>query len=276
MAQVEGVGLALRREFIDEMLLEPHSNCNFLEIAPENWLGVGGRHKNALESAVVSYPLVAHGLSLSIGSPAPLDNCFLTSLKQFLDTHRIELYSEHLSYCSDLQGQLYDLMPVPFTDDAVKYVASRITDVQQRLERCLIIENVSYYAAPAKSLTELEFLTAVLQESGCELLLDINNVYVNSINHQYCPYEFIKKLPQKRIRYLHVAGHMKQSEQLLIDTHGEPVSQSVWALLDFCYQQHGLLPTVLERDSNIPKLAELEIELNIIKQYQNNYRNTHV
>jgi hypothetical protein len=176
-------------------------------------------------------------------------------------------FSEHLSYCSD-HGQLYDLMPIPFTEEAVNYVAQRIRQAQDILERRIAIENVSYYAAPFQALSEIDFINAVLEQADCDLLLDVNNVYVNSVNHQYDPYAFIASLPAGRIAYMHIAGHYQESESLIVDTHGADVIDRVWDLLDFTYQTHGRQPTLLERDFNLPPLAELLNEVRMIRDYQ--------
>jgi uncharacterized protein len=202
----KGAGLGLRRTFLDQALELAEGAVDFWEIAPENWIGVGGPNGRKLRAISERADLVCHGLSLSVGGPAPLDLEFVHRLKEFLDAHGVLYYTEHLSYCSDA-GHLYDLMPIPFTEEAARYVASRIRDVQDRLERRIGIENVSYYAAPGAELKEIEFLNIVLEEADCDLHLDINNVYVNSINHGYDPYEFLSQVPPDRVQYGHVAGH---------------------------------------------------------------------
>ncbi|MGB1978400.1 MAG: DUF692 domain-containing protein, partial [Pseudoalteromonas tetraodonis] len=210
---------------------------------------------------------VCHGLSLSIGSPEPLDLEFVKSLKPFFDTHNIKVYSEHLSYCSG-KGHMYDLMPIPFTEEAIKHVVSRVKQVQDILERPLALENVSYYGAPGQQLTELEFTNAILEQADCQLLLDVNNIYVNSVNHGYDAHAFLAALPTNRIAYAHVAGHYNEAEDLIIDTHGADVIDPVWQLLDSAYETHGVFPTLLERDFNIPPINVLTKELDIIHQLQ--------
>jgi hypothetical protein len=221
------------------------------------------------------YPMLCHGLSLSIGSPAPLDEHFLQRLKKFFDKHNIRCYSEHLSYCSD-DGHLYDLMPIPFTEEAVHYVADRIKRIQNILERRLVIENVSYYAAPGQQLNEVDFITAILQEADCDLLLDVNNVFVNSINHGYDPMDYIQAMPSDRIAYMHIAGHYNEAEDLIVETHGADVIDPVWELLDKTYAHHGVLPTLLERDFNIPPVPELLSEVSTIHRYQQQHQLKHV
>lgn len=240
---------------------------DFLEIAPENWMRVGGRLGRLFRQLTERHPFVAHGLSLSLGSQDPLDTDFIIELRAFIEDHGILGYSEHLSYCSD-QGHLYDLMPIPFTEEAVKHVAHRIRSTQDLLGRRMAIENVSYYAAPGQSMDEADFVCAVLEEADCGLLLDVNNVYVNSVNHRYDARDFVARMPVDRIVGLHVAGHYVESDDLLIDTHGAPMVDSVWALLEEVYAKMGILPTLLERDFNIPPLDELLLEVTSIRDVQ--------
>lgn len=264
---VQGAGLGLRRSMMDGELSP--GTVDFLEVAPENWIGVGGRFGRRFREYTERFPFVIHGLSLSIGSPAPLDLELVKSVKQFIRRHDIRCYSEHLSYCSD-HGHLYDLLPIPFTAEAVHYVAGRIRRVQEVLEQRIAMENVSYYASPGREMSELEFLNAVLEEADCDLLLDVNNIYVNSINHRYDPLDFLHGLPAERIRYAHVAGHFDEAADLKVDTHGAPVIDPVWQLLERAYQHFGPIPTLLERDFNIPPLPDLLEEVNLIKQRQVN------
>lgn len=264
---VEGAGLGLRRALLGPLSESHPPQVDFYEVAPENWMRIGGRLGRQFRELTETHPFSCHGLSLSLGSSAPLDEAFLGELRGFLDTHQIRCYSEHLSYCSD-DGHLYDLMPIPFTDEAVRYVAERIRRTQAILERRIAIENISYYAAPGQVLEERDFLLAVLMEADCDLLLDVNNVYVNSVNHNYDPAAFIDAMPAERIVGLHVAGHYAESEDFLIDTHGAPVIDPVWRLLDRAYSMLGIIPTVLERDFNLPPLAELLLEIHEIKRLQ--------
>ncbi|MCH8957933.1 MAG: DUF692 domain-containing protein, partial [Proteobacteria bacterium] len=260
---VKGAGLGLRRGLLNPLENQSPEQIGFLEAAPENWIGVGGRLGKRFRAFTERYPFVCHGLSLSIGGPEPLDVEFVKQVRRFLDEHGIRFYTEHLSYCSD-HGHLYDLMPIPFTADAVHHVADRIRQVQDILERPFAIENVSYYAAPGQEMTETEFINAVLEEADCGLLLDVNNIYVNSINHRYDAEEFLTALPADRVVYFHVAGHYVEAEDLRIDTHGADVIDPVWQLLDKAYAHCGVVPTLLERDFNIPPLAELIDEMDII------------
>ena len=267
MTGLRGAGLGLRQALIPELRIATPSTIDFFELAPENWLARGGKIAKSLDYFTQRYPIIAHGLSLSLGGPAPLDETLLQNIKKFLDQYAISHYSEHLSYCSD-DGHLYDLMPLPLTEEAVIHVSQRIRRSQEILQRRIAIENVSYYCAPHAQMQEIDFINAVLHEADCDLLLDINNVYVNSINHDYCAKTFLNQLPKQKIRYLHVAGHYSQSPDLLIDTHANSVCDAVWELLATAYQRFGVLPTLLERDDRFPPLVELLDEMNKIQQLQ--------
>lgn len=264
---ISGAGLGLRRSFMDDLDALDHNPADFLEVAPENWMEMGGVLGKKFSHFAERYPMICHGLSLSIGSPAPLDEHFLIRLKKFLDKHNIRCYSEHLSYCSD-DGHLYDLMPIPFTEEAVTHTAKRIQRVQEILERRIVMENVSYYAAPGQEMNEIDFLNGVLEQADCDLLLDVNNIYVNSINHGYDAESYIKSVPSERIAYLHIAGHYDEADDLKVDTHGADIIDPVWDLLQTSYQHHGVLPTLLERDFNIPSLTALISEVEQIRHYQ--------
>lgn len=264
---VRGAGLGFRRDLIKELQDCFPEQISFMEVAPENWMRVGGKAGKVFREFTEQHAFVCHGLSLSIGSPAPLDEAFIYEVRDFLDLHGISVYSEHLSYCSD-SGHLYDLMPIPFTEAAVHYVANRIKRVQDILGRRVAMENVSYYAAPGQEMSEIEFINAVIEEADCGLHIDINNIYVNAINHQYDPKAFLKALPGHRIVYAHIAGHFIEAEDLRVDTHGDDVCEPVWELLQMAYEEFGIFPTLLERDFNIPPLFKLIKEVNRIIGYQ--------
>ena len=273
---VKGAGLGLRRALLgplqaydSEILKE---DISFMEIAPENWINVGGKRRNFLRYFTGHFPFVCHGLSLSIGGPSPLDETFIRKLRRFMDEYQIRAYSEHLSYCTD-DGHLYDLMPIPFTAEAVHYVAARIQKVQDMIGQRMAIENVSYYAAPGAELSEIDFINAVVSEADCDLLLDVNNIFVNSVNHRYDPVEFLKALPGERIAYGHIAGHYNEAEDLIVDTHAASVTGDVWDLLDKAYELFGVFPTLLERDFNIPPVEDLLEEVQKIKTIQSKWDN---
>ncbi len=257
---VTGKGLGLRRSFLRKLQTQSLDGIDFMEVAPENWIDVGGQFGRRFRQITEVLPFVCHGLSLNLGGPASLDEPFIRRIKQFLDEHQVRCYSEHLSYCGD-DGHLYDLMPIPFTDAAVKYVSARIRRTQDILERRIAIENVSYYCAPGAEMSEIEFINAVLHEADCDLLIDINNIYVNSVNHRYDPVSFMQALPAERIAYAHIAGHYNEADDLIVDTHGADVIDKVWDLLDIAYQHFGVFPTLLERDFNLPPIANLVEEV---------------
>jgi len=264
---VHGAGLGLRRPLADKLMADPPTDVDFMEVAPENWIHVGGKLGKKLRFFTERYPFLIHGLSLSIGAPSPLNEQLVRDIKEFMAEHKIRMYSEHLSYCGD-DGQLYDLMPIPFTEEAVHYVAARVRRVQDILEQRIALENVSYYAPIDTSMSEREFLLAVLEEADCDLMLDINNIVVNSINHRYDANDFLNAMPADRIRYFHLAGHFVEDEDLRIDTHGNPVDAQAWALLEDAYGLFGPVPTLLERDFNFPPMDELLDEVRRIKQLQ--------
>lgn len=269
---VEGAGLGLRRDILDELKQHKTEQVNFMEAAPENWMNVGGTFGKKFREYTEKNDFVCHGLSLSIGSPSPLDTDFVKQLGIFLNEHNIKKYTEHLTYCSD-DGHLYDLLPIPFNEDAVHYVAERIRQVQDILQRKIGMENASYYTvAPGTEMTEIEFINAVLDEADCDLLLDINNIYVNSVNHRYDPVEFMKGLPATRITYAHIAGHYNEADDLIVDTHGADIIDTVWDLLDKAYEHFGVFPTLLERDFNIPPVPDLLKEVDMIVAAQNKWR----
>lgn len=262
------VGLGLRRALIPELLAAEPAPFDFLECAPDNWVGVGGVAAEQLQTLSRRYPLTCHGLSLSLGGVAPLDMDFLAATRRFLDAHSVALYSDHLSWCDD-GAQLYELLPLPHSEEAVHHVAARIHQVQDVLGRRIAIENVSRYATPSlhgTSLSEAEFICAVLAEADCDLLLDVNNVQVNALNFGSDATAFIAAMPSDRIACLHVAGHDDDASGLKVDTHARAVDDAVWQLLAHAYRCHGLRPTLLERDSRIPPLATLATELQRIRQ----------
>jgi len=264
---IEGAGLGLRRALLSPLQEADLSELDFMEIAPENWIDVGGRLGRKLRYFTERFPFACHGLSLSLGAPEPLDENYLKRLRGFLDQHDISVFSEHLSYCSE-HGHLYDLMPLPFLPETVDWVAGRIARVQELLGRQIAVENISYYAPAATEMSELEFINAVLDKADCLLLLDVNNVHVNSVNHRYDPQEFLMDIPAERVGYIHIAGHHHEAEDLIVDTHGAAVVEPVWQLLEAAYARFGPRATLLERDFQFPPVAELLEEIGRIRAIQ--------
>jgi len=280
LADIQGAGLGLKRELIPQIQSLHQNpliqNIDFIEVAPENWIGADGKYAQELKWFAAHYPIACHGLCLSLGGPDPLNVSFLKQVKQFLTDFEIPLFTEHLSYCTDYYqgkpGYLYDLLPIPFTEEAVHYVADRIKQTQDILGRKIAVENASFYAAaPISEMDEITFLNAVLTEADCWLHLDINNIYVNSVNFKFDASKFLSQVPAERIVYSHVAGHYQETPDLLIDTHAADVIDPVWALLDEAYQQFGVFPTLLERDSKIPPLETLIKEVDQIATLQDKY-----
>ncbi|MEW6194177.1 MAG: DUF692 domain-containing protein [Bacteroidota bacterium] len=260
------IGIGFRKDFAEEFLEKKILTPAFVEVAPENWMGIGGYWKNIIDKVAEQYPIYMHGLSLSIGSPDPIDWNFLGRVKNFLKTYDIKIYSEHLSYTKCDNAHLYDLLPIPFRWDAVHHVSKRIREVQDFLERKIAIENVSYYTPVAAEMTEAEFINAVVAEADCNLLLDVNNIYVNAFNHKYNAEKFLDQLPLDRVEYIHMAGHEQVEPDLIIDTHGEPIIIPVYELFEYTVNKLPKnVPVLLERDFNIPELAELQHEMSLME-----------
>ena len=255
---LQGAGLGYRRDLADDFLnLPANSPIAFIEAAPENWLKMGGAARKRFDEA-------AERLSLSLGGQAPLDTELLAGIKDMMRRYGCTFFSDHLSYCQDLGGHLYDLLPLPFTADSVRHTARRIRQVQDFLGCRISVENTSYYLhSPLAEMNEAEFLNAVAQEADCGIHLDINNIYVNSVNHGLlAPHDFLNTVDMARVDYIHIAGHDDENPQILIDTHGAPVKDNVWDLLAAAYRRMAHIPpTLLERDFNFPPFAELEAEV---------------
>ena len=295
---LQGAGLGYRRDLADDFLnLSSNNAIQFMEVAPENWVKMGGAARYRFDQAAERYPLAVHGLSLSLGGQAPLDRELLKNTKALMTQYNSTFFSEHLSYC-ECEGHLYDLLPMPFTEEAVKHVAQRIRYVQDFLELQISLENTSYYLhSPTSTMNEVEFLNAIAQEADCGIHLDVNNIYVNGVNHGLLdPYVFLDQVDVKRVNYIHIAGHDEEHSaaqvvedlegesfnkikgayrhlpELLIDTHGEAVKGTVWDLLEYAYQRLPFIPpTLLERDFNFPPFAELYAEVEHIAQLQQKY-----
>ncbi len=265
--KIVGAGLGLRREHLSELATEVPEAVQFVEVAPENWIKAPKARLQLLDKITSQVPLVCHGLSLSLGGPSSLDNQLLNDIKQFIQDHKVVHFTEHLSYCSD-EGHLYDLIPIPFTRQAADYTADRIKKAQDILGQPIAVENISYYCAPGQEMPEIDFINRVLDQADCKLLLDINNIHVNSINHNYDADYFLRQLPSDRISYGHIAGHFVEQPNLIIDSHGADICKPVWHLLEKAFQWHGVFPVLLERDFNLPSLDQLTQELQQIQHLQ--------
>jgi len=268
---LSGCGLGLRREFIFELESYRDKNIDFFEITPENWINMPDKFEKIFKNIIDSNKIVSHGLSLSIGSFEKLDKKFLKELKTFLDRYNLEIYSEHLSFSSLNDSQTYELLPLPMSKNSANFIADKLKRAKDLLKRDIILENATYYFTPDSDLKEIDFINLVLEKSDSKLLLDVNNVYVNSKNHNFNPKKFIKNIDSSNVAYIHVAGHLRYDD-VIIDTHGESVKKDVWKLLDYTYSKMGLKPTLLERDNNIPDLKELLKEISIMRKIYDKYR----
>ena len=248
-----GVGIGYRREHYGELPTCTRT-LDWLEIVPENYVRVGGACRARLSEARERFPILAHGVSANIGGPDPLDADYLGGLKQLLDDFEIPFYTDHLCYARIGGLSFYDLLPLPRTEEAVKHTAARIRELADRLERPVAVENISYYAVmPGSALPEAEFIRAVCEEADCGLLFDVNNVYVNAVNHEQDPFEAMWALPLDRAWQIHLAGHVRQGPRLL-DDHGSPVVDTVWKMYQAALEKLGPIPTLIEWDTKIPKL----------------------
>lgn len=289
---LHGAGLGFRRELLPQMSLDDANavhqlgQIDFFEVSPENWINshgiMGGRFENILRAYSERFSFICHGLSLSIGSSKELDVAHVNNIKHFMKSHNIDLFTEHLSWCSDDKGHLYDLLPIPCTEEAVFWVAERIKKVQDILGFQIGIENASYYYLPPQSqMSDSEFISAVVKEADCLLHLDVNNIFVNSQNFGFDPHQYLRELPLERTCYLHVAGHYVDDDGLIVDTHGDSVVERVWALLNDAYglifaktgRTADKIPTCLERDFNFPELSELTREVKFIREIQERHKN---
>jgi uncharacterized protein len=267
MSEIAGIGLGVRTEFVDE-LLAGDAAIDLLEIVPHNWLGAGRLAQ--VDRLRERWPLIPHSIHLSIGGPDPIDHEFLAAMRAFSHRIRAEVFSDHVCYSTVAGIQTGELLPLPFSAEAIEHTVARIAEVKAALELPLVLENPTYYARmPGSELDEATFLTTLIAEGDCELLLDINNVYVNSVNHGYDPYAFIDRMPLDRVRYLHVAGHHENKRlATLVDTHAATTKPDVWTLYEYTLRKAGrLIPTILERDAEIPPLAELLGELEVARRH---------
>lgn len=261
-----GVGLGLRRSLF-EAIMAHREAIDWLEIVPENYMGKGGRSLQMLEEAMdKGFPIISHGVNLSIGSVDPLDETYLQELKALFKLIQPAWFSDHLCFTSVGGVYLNDLIPLPFTWEAVNHVVKRIKAIQSQFETPFLIENVSYYNCfSLGEMTEAQFLSEILEQADCGLMLDVNNIYVNAQNHGDDPIAFLNQIPLERTVQLHVAGHLRK-KHLIIDTHGSPVCDDVWILLEEVLRRAAVKGILLERDNDIPPIEELLAELAQIRR----------
>ncbi|HEY4772056.1 MAG TPA: DUF692 domain-containing protein [Steroidobacteraceae bacterium] len=260
-----GFGLGLRVEHY-ETILEERPAVDWFEVLSENYLVPGGKPLHYLTRLRERYPMAMHGVSLSIGSAAPLDGAYLAQLKALARRIEPAWISDHLCWTGVGGKNLHDLLPLPYTEEALKHVVSRVRSVQEFLERRILLENVSSYVGYRDSrLTEWEFLKAVAEEADCLILLDVNNVYVSSVNHEFDPYDYLHAIPRERVQQIHLAGHQNHGDYL-IDTHDHPVPDPVWALYAASVRRFGAVSTMIERDANMPPFAELYAEMEVARR----------
>jgi uncharacterized protein (UPF0276 family) len=263
MRAVTGVGLGLRWEFLGDLLRDMPASIPFLEISPENYMRRGGYHREALGRLMSAYPMLTHGLTMSLGGIDPLDETYLAELRSFLAEVRAPWHSDHLCFGSVGGRMLHDLLPIGFTEAAVLRVSERIERAQDALGLPLAIENISFYLHPGKKqMGEAEFIARVCERADCLLMLDVNNAYVNATNFGFDVDEWMRTVPLHRVVQMHIAGHdWVPEDELIIDTHGADVPDPVLALFERVLPKTGPVPVVLERDQRIPPFTELLAEL---------------
>jgi uncharacterized protein len=263
--KLAGFGLGLRTPHYEAILNEPHA-IDWLEVITENYLGLGGKPLHYLERVRERYPLVMHGVSLSIGSTDALDFKYLADVKALAARIEPHWISDHLCWTGIEGRNLHDLLPLPYTEEALSTVVARVGQVQDALGRQILLENVSSYLTyHASEMSEWEFLREVAQRADCAILLDINNIYVSSVNHGFDPLTYLQAIPLPKVRQFHLAGHSDLGGHL-IDTHDHPIAAPVWDLYRAALAHFGAVPTMIERDDNIPPLSELVTELDMARE----------
>ena len=263
--EVTGIGIGLRYDLAVELLERRPETVSWVEIHPENYVDRGGRYQEMLALARRDWPVITHGLSTCLGAVEPFDAGYLAQLGDFLRELEIPWHSEHLCLGQAGDRFFHDLLPLPFTEEAAKIASQRLAEVRDAIGAPLALENVSYYAPQGTNgLAEVDFVVEVLERADAKLLLDVNNIYVNSRNFDFDPKVYIDKIPRERVVQIHVAGHHVRDDGLRIDTHGEPVPDDVYDLLSYTLQKVGAVPVLLERDNNIPPLDELLSEVDTL------------
>lgn len=262
MSRVTGIGIGLRHDLASELLERRPDTVSWVEIHPENYVDRGGRYQEMLELARRDWPVVTHGLTTCFGAVEPFDPAYLKALRAFLSNVEVPWHSEHLCLGGVDDRFFHDLLPLPFTEEAATIASQRFAEVRDAIDKPLALENVSYYAPQGTDgLAEADFVVEVLERADAKLLLDVNNIYVNSRNFGFDPKAYIDKIPVDRVVQIHVGGHFVRDDGLRIDTHGEPVPNDVYVLLDYALRKVGPVPVLLERDNNIPPLGELLAEV---------------
>lgn len=259
-----GVGIGLRRELADE-IFSATDKIDFLEIIPEQYMRKGGESKELLERACSTYTAVSHGVNLSLGSTDSLDEEYLQGLKQFVSEINAPWFSDHICFASLGEIYLHELLPVPFCKDTLAHMVARIKRVKEFIEIPFLVENTTYYMkVPGSNMSESQFISELIEQADCGLLLDVNNVYVNSINHGLDPYEFLDQIPIERTVQVHMAGHKERSD-IVLDTHGAPIAQAVYDLLQYALTKTIVHGVTIERDQNMPSFDELANEIAAIR-----------
>lgn len=259
---VTGIGLGLRHDLAIELFERKPPAVSWLEIHPENYLARGGRYQEMLQTARERWPVVTHGLSTCLGAVEPFDSDYLGELRAFLHDLEVPWHSEHLCLGGVDQRFFHDLLPLPFTEEAAQLASRRLIEARDAIDTPLALENVSYYAPQSDDgLAEADFVIEVLERADAKLLLDVNNIYVNSRNFGFDPRAYVDKIPVERVVQVHIAGHLVRQDGLRIDTHGEPISDDVYSLLDYALRKVGPVPVLLERDNDIPPLDDLLAEI---------------
>jgi uncharacterized protein (UPF0276 family) len=276
-SNIEGVGLGLRWEFLGDVLealdgapdrANPLAGVDFFEVSPENYMRRGGHFPQALERVGERFPILSHGLTMSLGGTDPLGDAYMRELGDFLGRVDSPFHSDHLSFSGTNGRIVHDLLPIPFTSAMAKHVAARVREAADRLRLPMVVENITHYAlVGSAALDEPCFISDVLWDSDAKLLLDVNNVFVNALNHGTDPFAWLARAPLDRVAAIHVAGHERSIEDdIVLDTHGAPVLRAVLALLEWVLERTGPVPVVLERDHNVPPLPELLGELAIVRE----------
>jgi hypothetical protein len=266
-SSIHGIGLGLRRAFARD-LLRTSRRVDWLEVTPENWVGLGGEREYLFRACAERRPMLSHSVSLSLGGPDPLDGALLEAIESLRQQVDLAWWSDHLCYSTVGGAQLHDLFPLPSTEEAVEHVAKRAREAQARVDAPLLIENISFYAhMPGGTLDDATFVRAAVEQSGCGLLLDVNNVYVNSLNHGFDPRAYIDRMPLERVRELHLAGHTPR-EGVVIDTHIGPIPDAVWELYRYTLERAGrLIPTLIEWDQEIPPVDTVLDEVDRAREH---------